>query len=93
MGAFSHALRREEQVKLKLKQKHVPMSWEFYGLYCTCVCVCVCLVAVRHEQLVVPAAAMCYFCLVPVHKQSVPFNLQLAGVCMYICLICAILII
>lgn len=70
MGAFSHAL-REEQVKLKLK--HVPMSWEFYGLYCTCVCVCVCvcLVAVRHEQLVVPAA-MCYFCLVPVHKQSVP---------------------
>lgn len=77
MGAFSHALRREEQVKLKLKQKHVPMSWEFYGLYCTCVCVRMCLVAVRHEQLVVP---MCYFCLVPVHKQSVPPNLQLAGV-------------
>lgn len=83
MGAFSHALRREEQVKLKLKQKHVPMSWEFYGLYCTCVCGC--LVAVRHEQLVVP---MCYFCLVPVHKQTVPLNLQLAGVCVHMLDMC-----
>lgn len=53
-----------------------------WSILYVCVCACMCLVAVRHEQLVVPVA-MCYFCLVPVHKQSVPPNLQLAGVCVH----------
>lgn len=88
MGAFSHAL-REEQVKLKLK--HVPMSWEFYGLYCTCVCVSVCLVAVRHEQhnkLPPPCAISAWFQFI----NSLSPQLAARGRA-YICLICAILII
>lgn len=85
-------LARLEQVKRRTSETETETETcaDELGILWSILNVCVCLVAVRHEQLVVP---MCYFCLVPVHKQSVPLNLQLAGVCTYICLICAILII